>query len=94
MMVFRGLPISVKQQSHIYAMGFVSLITLGSLALLGLIFAAFWLLIQFLSLLLASIVEACNAISLTFTTADPLVKFLILFVIGVAMYRVVRKVWR
>lgn len=89
-----NIRLTAKSQAHCYAMGFITLFTLGTLALIALLFAAFWLLVQLVAIFLAGIIEACNAIGSTFQAADPLVKTILLIAIGALIYQIVRKVWR
>lgn len=92
--MIQDLHLSPRAQAHCYALGLLVALTLGTLAMIGLVVAAFWLLIQFCALLLSSTLEACSAIGGTFASADPLVKFLILASVAYIVYRVVRRVWR
>ena len=86
--------LSPRRQAHIYASGFLVLLTLGTLAAIGLCLAALWLLVELTMLLLISIIECCSAIGTTYAAADPLVKFLILVAIGAVFYYAGRRLLR
>lgn len=78
---------SPQRQAHVFAVGALVIITLGTLATIALCIAALWLLVELATLLLTVTVEACATIGQTFTAADPLVKFLILASIAYIVYR-------
>lgn len=83
-----------QHQAHIYATGLLAIITLGTLALIGLCIAALWFLVELVQFLLIAIVESCATIGQTFSTADPLVKFLILASLAYIGYRIGRHLLR
>lgn len=85
--------ISPKTQAHIYATGLVSLITLGTFALIALCFVALWMVVQFATLLLTSMIEALSTVGQLYATSDPMIKFLILVSLGSMVYGLVRT-WR
>jgi hypothetical protein len=93
-MIFQGFQLSPQRQAHIYASGFLAIITLGTLALIALCIAALWALVELASLLLTATVEACSSIGATYAAADPLVKFLILASLAYLGYRVGRRLLR
>lgn len=86
--------LSLKQQADIFGMGLSTIIILGIIALVLGCLGALWLFVQIVSLLLSAIVEAAGVIASTYQGADPMVKFLILVAVGVAIYSVVKKNWR
>lgn len=86
--------LTAQRQAHIYATGLLAIITLGTLALIGLCFVALWFLVELAQLLLTAIAESCAIIGQTFTTADPLVKFLILVSLAYLTYRAGKHVLR
>lgn len=88
--MFQDLHITPKQQANIFATGFLVIITLGTLASIGLCIAALWLLVELGQLLLTAIIECCQSIGATYQAADPLVRFLILVSIGFVVYCIVR----
>lgn len=90
---FTDLPLSPARQAHIYASGMLTIITLGTLALIAACFAALWLLVEMATLIFTAIVESCALIGQLYTSADPLVKFLILLSISYASYRLIRWRW-
>lgn len=83
--------LSPTRQAHIYAAGFLTILTLGTLATIALCLASIWFLVELAQLLLAAIVESCSTIAATYTAADPLVRFLMLVAIGYLIYSVGRR---
>ncbi len=92
-MVFQDI-LSPQRQAHIYASGLLAIIFLGSIGLIVACFVVLWLAFQFVALLLASVVECSIAISHLFSSAAPLLEFLILCTLGLLAVKAVYKVWR
>jgi len=93
-MILHGLPLTPQRQAHIYATGFLTIITLGTFAVVAACLAALWAVVELATLLLTSIVECCSTIGATYTAADPLVKLLILASLAYVTYRVGRHMLR
>lgn len=87
--------IRLNPRNHVYVSGLVALLTFGTIGLVATCIAVFWLLFQFALLAFQSIAECSQAIDSTFQAADPTVKFLMLLVAGIVLYRIVRRFnWR
>lgn len=93
-MILQDLHLTPQRQAHIYATGLLTIITLGTFAVIAACLAALWLLVELATLLLTAMVEACNTIGQTYASADPLVKFLILVALGFVVYRAGRRLLR
>ena len=83
-----------QRQAHIYATGFLVILTLGTLAAIAACLIAIWAVVQFATLLLTSIIESCTMVGQMYASADPLVKFLILVAIGFLIYQAGRRFLR
>ena len=86
--------LTAQRQAHLYASGFLAIITLGTLALIALCIAALWALVEVAALLLTATIETCAAIGSTYVAADPLVRFLILAGISYITWRAGRRMLR
>ncbi|MGH2506953.1 MAG: hypothetical protein ACRDHZ_06005 [Ktedonobacteraceae bacterium] len=83
-----------QRQAHIYSTGLLTIITLGTLALIATCFVAMWALVELATLVFIAIFEACTLIGQLYSAADPLVKVLIWVILGTVLYRLARLGWR
>lgn len=88
------LRLTPKIEANIFALGLTTIFVLGSLTLIVAMVAALWLAFQAVVLLLTSVVECCSTIGTLYSGADPLVRLLILVILGYVIYRIVTKVRR
>lgn len=93
-MMLSDFHLTPQRQAHVYAAGLLTIITLGTFAVIAACFVALWLLVELATLLLTATVEACNTIGQTYASADPLVKFLLLVAIGFVVYHAGRRLLR
>lgn len=83
-----------QREASLWATTLLVTISLGTLALIALVFVALWLLVELAQLLLTATVEACNTIGATYASADPLIKFLLLVALGFVVYRAGQRLLR
>lgn len=85
--MFQDLHLTPQRQASIYATAVLVLLFLGTLASILLVIAAAWFVLELFALILFSAIECCELIGQTFQMADPMIRFLILVVIGLVLYR-------
>lgn len=83
--------LTLKQESHAFAAGMLTILALGTLASFAVVLTALWLLVQFVALLFQSMIEVLSSLGATYQAADPLIRFLMLVAIGYTLYRLVRR---
>src|SRR5882672_10568100 len=83
-----------QRAAHVYALGLVWLLVIGTLATIVLILVALWAVFALAQLLLAATVESSSAISQTFFQADPFVRVLILAGLTWLGYRLIKRMRR
>ena len=96
-MIFQDLPISPQRQAHLYATGMLTILALGTLASFAVVLTALWLLVQLVTLMIQSSIEALTTLGATYQVADPLVRFLMLVALAYGLYHLVRRfkpTWR
>lgn len=87
--MFSDLHLSPQRQARIYATGLLTLLTLGSLALIAFCFLALWLVAQIANLALQSLIELAS----TWSAIDPILKLFLLICASYLLYRAVKR-WR
>ena len=94
MIIPNNFQLSPQRQAAVYSGALTLTFTLGVLALITLVFTALWAVIQFVSLLLTSIIESLQSLDQLYVSADPFVKFLVLAGIGFVVWLIVRRMRR
>jgi len=93
-MILQDLHLTPQRQAHIYATGLLTILTLGTFAVIAACFAALWGVVELATLALTAIVEACNIIGQTYASADPMIRFLLLVALGLVAYKIGRGLLR
>jgi hypothetical protein len=76
-----------KTQAMIVAVGLLTFVSVGMAACFALIAAALYLAVQFVLIVLQSVVEAFALMHTTWVTADPFLRLVILAALGYGVYR-------
>ncbi len=91
--MFQDLHLTPQRQATIYACGLFTIMGLGTLSLIALVFVALWACLQFVTLLLDSLIECLTTASSLFDKSPDIVKLTILVSIGFVLYRAVQQSW-
>lgn len=83
-----------RQQARVMAMGFFTVVFMGTAACIALILLVFWLISQVFLLLIESSIEALSYAGMLYAQADPLIKFCLLACCSYAVYRVFKHLYR
>ncbi len=76
-----------RAQASIVTVGLLTVVSVGMVACIGLVFTLFYLVVNFVLLVLQAVVEVVSTISTTWGHADPLLKVLILVAMVYGGYR-------
>ena len=85
---------SPQRQAHLFSMGVLTVIAIGTIGLIVACIAAIWLAFQVIMLLFTSIIECCQIIGSEYAGSDSFVKLLILAGLTFLFYRILRHVRR
>lgn len=90
-MILQDLHITPRQEAAVLTTGLLTVLFLGILACIAVIFAALWATVQIATLLLTSVIEALTSVGTTYQSADPMIRFLLLVTIGYIVWRAMRR---
>lgn len=90
-MILQDLHITPRQEAAVLTTGLLVVLFLGILASIGVVVAALWLLVQVVTLLLTSVIEALDSLGALYQAADPMIRFFLLVAIGFLAWRIIRR---
>jgi hypothetical protein len=85
-------PLEPRGQATMVSLGLMTFVCVGVAACLALVVVVFFLVVQFILIILQATVEAFESIATIWVTADPFTKVIILAALGYGVYRVYQ--WR